>query len=44
MRLTQNQILEGRIRELKRKILHERNEVIRNTYKEHIEYLESQLV
>lgn len=42
-RLTQKQILEGRIREIRRKLLHERNEIIRNTYKDHVRYLEEQL-
>lgn len=32
---------ESRVRELKRKILHERNKVVRDTYKEHIKFLEN---
>jgi hypothetical protein len=32
----------SRIRELKRKILHEHNQVVRNIYRDHITYLESQ--
>jgi hypothetical protein len=35
-------INESRIRELRRKILHEHNQMIRNIYREHIIYLESQ--
>lgn len=41
MRKSSEQIKQGRIRELKRKILHERNGILRNTYKEHINYLEA---
>ena len=32
---------ESRIREMKRKLLHEKNPVIRNIWKEHIEFLEN---
>lgn len=35
-------INESRIRELKRKLLHEHNQIIRNIYRDHIAYLESQ--
>ena len=33
----------SRIREIKRCLLHEKNEVLRKFYKEHIEFLESKL-
>lgn len=33
----------SRIREIKRYLLHEKNEVLRKIYKEHIEFLESKL-
>lgn len=33
----------SRIREIKRCLLHEKNEVLRKIYKEHIEFLESKL-
>ena len=32
---------ESRIREMKRKLLHEKNPVIRNIWKEHIAFLEN---
>lgn len=38
-RRSQKELLEGRIRELKRKIVHERNVITRNIYKDHINYL-----
>lgn len=37
------QLLESRIRELKRKLLHEHNRETRTIYKDHINYLESQI-
>ena len=43
-KLTRNQKIESRIREIKRKMLHQRDSVIRNIWNEHIKYLESQLV
>lgn len=35
--------IESRIREIKRCLLHEKNEVLRKIYKEHIGFLESKL-
>lgn len=32
--------IESRIREIKRKLLHERNPIIRDMWKDHIKYLE----
>ena len=39
---TQKQLLEGRVRELKRKILHTHDAALRNIYREHIKFLESE--
>ena len=44
MKLSQNQIIQSRIRELKRKLLHQRTIHTRQLWREHISYLESQLV
>ena len=41
MRLTRNQLLEQRIREIRRKILHTHSEGTRNIYNDHIEFLQS---
>lgn len=35
--------IDGRIRELKRLILHEKNKQIRKIYKDHIEFLKTQI-
>ncbi|SCJ84918.1 Uncharacterised protein [uncultured Clostridium sp.] len=35
--------IEGRIRELKRLILHQRNETVRKIYEEHIKFLKTQI-
>lgn len=43
MKLNQKQIIESRIRDIKRKILHQRNKNTRSLWEEHIIYLESQL-
>lgn len=43
MRLNQKQIIESRIRDIKRKLLHQRNSNTRAMWNEHIIYLESQL-
>ena len=43
MRLTRKQVLESRIRDIKRKLLHQRDVGLRKMWKEHIEYLQSQL-
>lgn len=40
---TRKQLLESRVRELKRKILHTRNSGTRRLYKDHINYLKSQM-
>lgn len=44
MKLNQNQIIQSRIREIKRKLLHQRNIHTRQLWRDHIAYLESQLV
>lgn len=38
-RLTQEQIINSRIREIKRKILHTHNKSTRDIYRDHINYL-----
>lgn len=38
-KLTQSQIIDSRIRELRRKILHTHDKVLMKIYKEHIEFL-----
>lgn len=43
MKLNQNQIIQSRIREIKRKLLHQRNIHTRQLWRDHITYLESQL-
>lgn len=43
MRLNQKQITESRIRDIKRKMLHQKNKDTRELWKNHILYLESQL-
>ena len=35
--------IDSRIRELKRAILHEKNQQVRKIYKEHIEFLKTQI-
>lgn len=40
-RLTQEQIVNSRIREIKRKILHTHNKSTRDMYRDHISYLMS---
>lgn len=40
---SRNDVIEDRIREIKRKILHERNHVVRSIYEDYILYLENQL-
>lgn len=42
-RLTQKQITESRIREIKRKLLHQTDPSTREIWMEHITYLESQI-
>lgn len=42
-KMTQAQLLEQRVRELKRKILHTHDKCLRKIYKEHIEFLQSQM-
>lgn len=41
-KITQAQLLEQRVRELKRKILHTHDKVLMQIYKEHIEFLQSE--
>lgn len=36
-------VLQSRIRDIKRKLLHEHNPIIRETYRDHINYLQSQI-
>ena len=43
MKLSERQILEGRIRDIKRKILHQGNKEIRTIWQDHINYLENEL-
>lgn len=43
MRLNQKQIIKSRIRNIKRQLLHQRNENTRNLWRNHIIYLESQI-
>lgn len=43
MRLTRKQQLESRIRDMKRKMLHQRDQGTRSIWKSHIEYLESEI-
>lgn len=43
MRLNEKQIIQSRIRDIKRKLLHQRNENTRQLWKDHITYLEAQL-
>ena len=42
-RLTQQEITEGRIRDIKRKLLHQKDETTRQIWLDHITYLESQI-
>lgn len=44
MILNKEQIIQSRIRNIKRKLLHQRNIHTRQLWKDHISYLESQLV
>jgi hypothetical protein len=41
--MNSKKLLGCRIREIKRKNLHEHNKVLRNIYKDHIKFLESRL-
>lgn len=43
MKLNEKQVMESRIREIKRKLLHQKNKNTRQLWREHINYLESQL-
>ena len=43
MKLTRNQKLESRVRDIKRKLLHQRDKVTRKIWTDYIEYLESQI-
>lgn len=43
MKLSEKQITESRIREMKRKLLHQKHKETRCIWEEHILYLESQL-
>lgn len=42
-KLTQQEITESRIRDIKRKLLHQKDESTRQIWMEHITYLESQI-
>lgn len=42
-RLTQEQVVKSRIREIKRKILHTHNKTTREIYISHIHFLENEL-
>ena len=43
MKLSERQILEGRIRDIKRKILYQGNKEIRTIWQDHVNYLENEL-
>ena len=43
MRKSRKQVLESRIRDIRRKLLHQRDAGLRKMWKEHIEYLELEL-
>lgn len=43
-KINRNKNIEKRIREIKRKMLHQRDSLVRKIWREHIEYLESQLI
>lgn len=43
MILNEKQIIESRIRDIKRKLLYQRNKYTRQIWKDHITYLKSQL-
>jgi len=43
MRLNEKQMIESRIRDIKRKLLHQRNKDTRQIWEDHIAYLELQL-
>lgn len=41
--MNRSKIIESRIRDIKRKMLHQRDALVRKIWREHIEYLETQL-
>lgn len=43
VKLNEKQVLESRIRDIKRKILHQGNKEIRTIWQDHVNYLENEL-